>query len=1076
MSENHSWYLNNRATGAAAFLLAVIALLLCFAAPAARAQSGATDVRRDELVLQVLKRPYILADGILAYQEDIRYYLPVAGLSEVFGFVAETDIARGFVSGWYLDEKNSFSIDVKRGELVIKGEKSNLAAEDAFVDEDTEEIYADVSLLNKIWPLTLNIDFSTLHLDVETEQKLPFELAQEREQRRLISAAKKKLLTSATTRTDLPLVPNDYRLFSLPVLDFDSQTTWDDADKELSSQFTFNGLQDLAGFSASYSAGYSYSAGTFHPPSSARLRLDRKAYGDDTLFMGLKQVSGGDVHVRMRDLVSTGKGGRGVLVSSEPVERRIEFDEIVVEGVGTPGWEVEIYRNEQLVEFGAVDEKGEYRFENVPLNVGNNIIRTVLYGPQGQTEEYTENRQISGGLLTPGTSRFDGGFVDVDRPLLLLEKDDTPTVEGVAQSAYAARGLTRNMTVFGTYASQPLDLDEKREYASLGAMIAAFGGFGQVEAYKEMHGGQALDVRFATSIMGLRLNSQTSVLRGFESPESGFGSAAKIFENKTRLSTTVRLPFGPLGIQANIEHQKNVAGEMRSKLDLQQSVNLSGIRVTNQTSSGYTNLIHDSTNGKINATVRVRQWQLRGGLDYNVHPDGGLTGVSGEIRYKPRDSFSAAVNAQYRFLTADTSGGLQLGYDFGSFLGSFDADWTKGSGYTFALHASTSLAPFGANNAYVASSSRQAGAIPVKARVFLDKDNDGAFGDGDEPVKTASLLIDGRRTKEETGEDGNIISTGASAEGLSSVELDKGSLFDPYYAPGVPGYRTVVRPGAAPSFDFPVIETGAVEGTAFYERDGKPIPGMKLQLVGESGGVVNTTETAYDGFYTFEFVAPGTYTVRADPAYEVNVLPQSVVVTPDDLFPAGIDLLLLEQAGEEGTAGAAEEAGESSTEDAPGSEAAEGDHGEVAHTRHETPADPGTVRPAPSSTKDAGGIPHDREGAAGIAVERVRIGEHPDRVRLVLDLSAPAHYIIDSKDDGGTILVALPDSAWNAEREGRGGKNAKILEGWLAESYAEGGTWLRLRARDRMAVTASGILPPDESGGYRIYIDLQEKK
>jgi hypothetical protein len=81
------------------------------------------------------------------------------------------------------------------------------------------------------------------------------------------------------------------------------------------------------------------------------------------------------------------------------------------------------------------------------------------------------------------------------------------------------------------------------------------------------------------------------------------------------------------------------------------------------------------------------------------------------------------------------------------------------------------------------------------------------------------------------------------------------------------GISIVPRPGTTASHDFAVVSTGEVDGTNFrvIEDTARPVSGAIVQLVGESGKVVMTQRSAYDGFYLFQFVPPGRYQVRVDP-------------------------------------------------------------------------------------------------------------------------------------------------------------------------------------------------------------------
>lgn len=53
------------------------------------------------------------------------------------------------------------------------------------------------------------------------------------------------------------------------------------------------------------------------------------------------------------------------------------------------------------------------------------------------------------------------------------------------------------------------------------------------------------------------------------------------------------------------------------------------------------------------------------------------------------------------------------------------------------------------------------------------------------------------------------------------------------------------------------------------------------------------TETAFDGYYTFEFVPPGNYTILAEESSGVQIENGAASISSEDLFLYGKDLLLL---------------------------------------------------------------------------------------------------------------------------------------------------------------------------------------
>lgn len=1065
-------------------LFAATVFVLIAAGTFVPSSRGAESSEPEEYIFRVLMPPqWTIADAIFAYQFRGSYYLPIVELAEAYEFFVEAETDRAFVKGFAGREENTFTIDGERGELIVRGESRELPVdallESEFIGED--DIYVQLAVLNEIWPVEMRVELSSLTVVAEPEEELSFVRRVQREDRRTIFESRQELKGEIP---DLPYRENPYRWFGKPVLDLQSSFTFDNSQKVLTGTNNMSGSQQLGKFMADYSASYAYLEGKLRRPESIRARFMRQAVGEeDLLIPTLKRVEFGDINLSQRSLVGSNAGGRGVVVSNSPSVKTREFDRITVEGTGPPGWELELYNNTELLRFSVIEPDGEYRFEDVVLNFGNNVIRVIMYGPQGQVREVVEEHQVAGSLLTPGEFRYRAGFADTGRPFIRLEEPEPGEEDPiVTQNGEFSYGLNQWLTLFGSYTKTPFNQDVEQYYTG-GFAFGSPVGVGEVEGYRQINGGSAVDMRFLTQLFGVRLNLRSAFFSKFESQDAGTGTSAKRFEGEMQANTTIPLPFMPISFRLNTLHRELRDGTVTTEIDTGQSFTGGGLRFGHGTNSRFVDQVHQTSSGDFNVTWNKGNWQTRGAFNYAIHPLAELTSGTAEIRYNPRTDFQAALNFQHNFPESISGIGAQIGYDFEDILTSFDTQYLQERGWQFIMRASTSLNPYYPDRSYRLSSTSRRAYAPILGRVFLDRDANGAFTEGDEPIENARLQVGRSRSVEKTDKDGFVV-VPARPDELTPIMVDEASLQDPYFQPGVEGYSTVGLRGSMPGFDFPVLETGAIDGTVWGDPSGKPVPGMILQLVREDGEIYMTTETAFDGYYAFEFVLPGTYTVRADPSYQVNVPAETVTVSSEELFAFGADLYLLEPAAEEDAA-----------------DLTDGESGGIAQLPTTAPAVPGTEQPAPASPPDGGSSPGAEEtsdedstlieeshddggsypvigdipnGGASSVVKDVRIGEHPDKVRLVLDLSAPISYQIEEGDEGLIVLVDLPGAQWQAQAS-EDLKYSMVLKGFETEALPGGGMRMILRARDRIKVKHDEILPAAGDQGPRLVIDLARK-
>ena len=93
------------------------------------------------------------------------------------------------------------------------------------------------------------------------------------------------------------------------------------------------------------------------------------------------------------------------------------------------------------------------------------------------------------------------------------------------------------------------------------------------------------------------------------------------------------------------------------------------------------------------------------------------------------------------------------------------------------------------------------------------------------------------------------------------IGIDASSLPDPLVQPATPGVVVTPRPGVAVAIELPLASAGDVDGTLVHSGGGS-FAGVELELVNTEGRVASTTRSDFDGFFLFEGVPYGRYSVR----------------------------------------------------------------------------------------------------------------------------------------------------------------------------------------------------------------------
>ncbi|MCB1531887.1 MAG: carboxypeptidase regulatory-like domain-containing protein [Alphaproteobacteria bacterium] len=1001
-----------------------------------------------ELILGVRRKRDFLSNALLGLQKGFDYYIPAYELARLLRFPSQFDPQSGVLNGYFIAPANSYTINAREGTYTVAGETARLPEGSIIVGQSAlghEDIFLTPEALNLIWNLELELDFSQLTLKINTPRKLPYEQDKLRKERQ----EQLENQDGAAPDLDLIYVPSGYRMLGPQTLKLTESAQY--VDSEFTNIFNIAGDGDFLGTTADYNLTLQSDSRDKLNPENARLRLTREDDGSGrTLPLGLRIAQVGDVSARTSPLISTLLSGRGAYISSDRQSRqRQAFDLVTIEGSGQPGWEVEIYRQKELIDYSYVDETGLYRFVDVPLNYGKNTFRIVLYGPNGQIEEKTEEYFIKNDNLRPGQTTFEAGVFQENTPLIDVRDDNNSNSNnGWSQFLKVNHGINQWINGFATY-TQTTGKDEDKQYVSVGANVNAFGGYGLVEAYKDIDGGQAIDGRFVKKFAGINTNTRISLYNDFESRDTGFGGAAKTFEADFRATKSFATSLGLAGLTFDAEHTKRENGRSNTRLNSVQSLALDNTNITNSVVSSYQNSDLRVTNGQLAVNNQLSpNWGVRSLLQYDLYPDAEPDEYRFNLRYSDLDKFRSSLTVNQGIKDTDkTSATLNASYDFGNFLGGADLGWTRGDGFDVYLRANTTLGPDGEDREYIATTKYTGYTTALKAQLYKDLNKDGQFNAGDIPVKNARIYID-KRKSDPSDKDGMINVIGAGPPGTVAITLDRRSLLeDPFLVPEKDGYEAILRPGTKPFINFPLYPSGSIDGT-LRRADGTGANGYVIQLLDQNGNLVQEVPTLFDGFYVFEFVREGTYIVQVSPSHQVNVPPKTVTVTSEDLFAYGVDLILLEQAAEV-----------SVTDDS-----VVRDGGRVAQLNHAPVAD-GTLQPAPFSS----------DGPFDTVVNSVRIGEHPYKTRLVLDLSEPTTYRISSEDGGRIVNIDLPKTAWDATREWKLSKHPMLEECGVYSIDNGTGTRLRLTGRKPVTIFYNASIPKENGLPDRVYIDFLKK-
>ncbi|MFB3135738.1 MAG: SPOR domain-containing protein [Rhodospirillales bacterium] len=864
--------------------------------PPAETFTPVTRPDEDLLILQLRFKQFTLKDAFVGYLNDGGLLLPLGEFVRALDFPIAVEPESGRANGWFLSENRLFSLDLARHEVIIEGKRASFNPQMA--EAHTEDIFVDARLLTRWFPVDISFDLASLLVTLTSREPLPIERRLAREKRWEKLRGRRQRESPDYPKADIP-----YQALAWPFIDTSVEFAFQRNDRGKTEQrIRYDTI--ATGDVVHMNAKLFVTGNDDEPLDQARLTLGRKDPEGGLLGdLGATNFAFGDIFTPDLTMISRSQLGRGAQISSFPLHRSTEFDTITLHGDLPVGWEIELYRNEVLLDFQASRADGLFDFEDVPLLFGFNLLRLKFYGPQGQRREEVRRILVGQKQLPPGENYF---RIAVNQQERLLLTGDTDTTGDESQGKNRAfvefeHGLTRNLSLTANASTIPRD-DGRRSYAGIGARGVMGPVFGQADVVRDSVGGWAGTLALQTGLAGLlNLSGEHGRFSGFESERVEATDSEVQSRSKLRLDGVIPVPVLlriPYSLTAERDTERS--GRTETKITNRLSAALNGLSVSNKLTWQ-----QDRADGSKNTTLtgdlftggRYGRLALRSSLSYELKPVRQLTTstITADWRINRDTSYRFAIARQLNGKKTTTfTAGLNNRFDWFALglLGDYSTDHSLNArltlSFSFGREPRTGRWSVGGRNI------ADKGAI--SARVFLDENQNGRFDAGDQPIEGVTFIANNRRISTPTGEDGMAFITGLPAHRATNFTILRKSLEDPFWIPRPEGVAVVVRPGVVGQADFAVVSTGEVDGTVYRRRgtSEQEIADVVVQLLDTEGKLVTEVKTAFDGFYLFEFVPPGHYVVRIDPEQmarlKLTASPESAVgIHGDSTVVNGVD-------------------------------------------------------------------------------------------------------------------------------------------------------------------------------------------
>jgi len=347
--------------------------LFCFLLPAIPAQAqNENDYEEISILMNIQQLGTIEIPAIIRNQE---IFLPVTDMFDVLKIKNTPSGRFDSVSGFFINQIASYFIDYPNSRIKYLGKVYELKPNDLVRTETN--LYLRINYFGDIFGLECKFNFRSLTVNLTTQLELPVIKELRLEQiRNNMNRLKGKVKADT-------IIKRGYPVFHFGMTDWSvigTQQIKGPADTMVN--LGLGGI--IAGGEANVFLNYS----TSEPFTERQQQYLWRFANNDYHF--LKQAIAGKINSQATSSIYAPVVG--VQFTNTPTTYRLSFGTYTLADHTKPGWTVELYVNNALVNYTKADASGFFQFE-VPMVYGNTEVKLRFYGPYG--EETTSVKSIS---------------------------------------------------------------------------------------------------------------------------------------------------------------------------------------------------------------------------------------------------------------------------------------------------------------------------------------------------------------------------------------------------------------------------------------------------------------------------------------------------------------------------------------------------------------------------------------------------------------------------------------------------------------------------------------------------------
>ncbi len=785
----------------------------------ARVAAQEKEIVFDEVIVTLQGESIGMAEiQALVIGQDV--YLPVSDFFNFLTIKNSLSASGDSISGHILTPKDVYSINRTKNYIFYRDTITHLQNNDLIFSSN--EFYLNSKYLSSIFGLKCSFNFRSLTVHFKPTIELPFMREKRLEQmRRNITKVKGDIKADT-------IIKRKFEAWKLGAVDWNV----------VSGQYKgSNTVLARVGIGALVAGGEA--TANFYLSSNVPLAMRNQFFlwryvnNESKLF---KQISIGKLHAP--GTYSPVPSVNGLQINNSPTRQRRSFGSYLLSDMTEPGWIVELYVNDVLVNYTKADASGLFSFE-VPLVYGNTNVKYKFYGLWGEERSSEQVINIPFAFLPKNKLEYSfttGIIADSSKPFTRAHAN-----YGVSNRITIGSGIEYNSVLNDRQAMPFTNIS-----ARVGNAVILFGEYAPGTLLKAV-GNLRLKNKLQLEAMIIDYAAGQQAIR-----------TASLIDKKIMVSLPLRIKNITAFNRLTFNHSKFYKGELKTAEWLMSASK--GRLNANITTAAYF-FYHPEITSRLSMNFML-PFSIRFNPQVQYHyQQKNIVMIKAEAEKRAFGSMLATVGYEYNKLTGLSGFSFGLRHNF-SFAQVGVSSRQVGKDWSFTQAASGGLLLDGNFKNITASDRSTVGRGTILIIPFLDYNSNG-IQDKDEPeVLNLNVRVDGCKVERSFNKAAIKISA-LEAYNKYYLQLDDKSFDNPAYRIKHKVIEITAEPNIIKKIAIPVAVVGEVGGYV-YKGGEKGIGRIIVNIYNEQNQFVAKTLTEQDGYFSYLGLAPGKYSAFTD--------------------------------------------------------------------------------------------------------------------------------------------------------------------------------------------------------------------